>query len=92
MKQNQKAIASYKRYIDDHKHLRNPTQILNATDTKSDSMPPSATNEDKNNKILSQLVLEEVKVEESIEDDDEEDSFNEKFRQQKIQKRADHLK
>lgn len=75
MKQNQKAIASYKRYIEDCRHLRNPHVNLNGNDTKSDSMPQSAPNDDKGNKTFSQFVLEEVKCDDSIELEEKEDSF-----------------
>ncbi|CDW88250.1 UNKNOWN [Stylonychia lemnae] len=92
MKQNQKAIASYKRYIEESRHLRNPHVNLNGNDTKSDSMPQSAANDEKGKQTFSQFVLEEVKCDDSLEVEEKEDSFQEKIKQQKIQKRADHLK
>lgn len=84
MRQNQNAIANYKRYIEECKRqgLRQSSTLVNTISTeningiytKSDSKPSSVINDERNNKNIEDIVMiEEAKNEESMVDEDDEE-------------------
>ena len=71
MKQNLNAIANYKRYIEESKHLRLTKESQNGGETKSESRPSTIVNEDRSG--IQNAIEEEVKFEESREESESEE-------------------